>query len=461
MMKKKPYIISSVQIEDFAAEGISIAKHEGKVIFVKNAVPGDVADIEIYKEKKNYAEASLARLIRPSDKRQEAFCTHFSVCGGCKWQNVQYAEQLAFKQKQVITQLTHIGKLTLPPVLPILASFATEQYRNKLEFSFSHKKWLTDLDAPQGPALGFHIPGRFDKILDIKQCYLQPNQSNQIRNFVRQYAMDYQLSFFDIREQRGLLRNIIFRNNRLDEWMVILVIAADKVDAALELLNALSDTFPQIVSLQYVLNTKKNDAIHDLPVHLFKGQSILTETLDNLRFQIRPKSFFQTNTLQAEALYRAVRQLAQIQPYETVYDLYTGTGTIACFLAKQAHHVVGIEYVQDAIDDARQNAEINQITNTSFYAGDMKDIFNATLFEKHGRPDVIITDPPRAGMHSDVVEMLINSEASRIVYVSCNPATQARDLAMMTDTYTITAVQPVDMFPHTQHVENIVLLERK
>lgn len=465
MKKRTPYLIEGISIADFAAEGVSVARYDGKVIFVKSVVPGDVADIKVYREKKNYAEASLVRLIHPSAKRTQPFCLHFGQCGGCKWQHVLYNEQLLFKQKQVTEQLVHVGKLDILTPRPIMSSAKTTHYRNKLEFSFSHKKWLTQEEMLQGvipqPALGFHVPGRFDKILDIQSCYLQDELSNQMRNFIRTYAITHQLSFYDIRQQEGLLRNVIFRNNRRGEWMIVLILGVDIPDMAIDMMKSLADAFPQIVSLHYVLNTKKNDSIHDLPVHLYKGMPFLTEMIDNLTFQIRPKSFFQTNTLQAELLYQAVSNLADIRNDETVYDLYTGTGTIACYVARRAKHVVGVEYVQDAIDDACENAKLNGIANISFYAGDMKDVFTPTLFEKHGKPDVVITDPPRAGMHAGVIHILNQSGASRIVYVSCNPATQARDLSFLTQYYHIEAVQPVDMFPHSHHVENIVLLTKK
>ncbi len=467
MGKKNPYIIEKVPISDFAAEGVSVAKPDGKVIFVKHAVPGDVADIRVYKDKRTYAEAEAINIHHYSDKRQPAFCKHFGECGGCKWQHVKYEEQLNFKYQQVVEQFKRVGKFNFPTPLPIIKSEKTIHYRNKLEFSFSNKRWITreesvsNNDFHQEPALGFHIPGRFDKILDIQTCYLQDDLSNLIRNFVRDYAIKNCLSFYDIRHQEGLLRNMILRNNRKGEWMVIMIFAHDDADEITKLMEALKLQFPSIVSLQYVVNTKKNDSIYDLPVRLYHGSPILTEQLQDLTFRIQPKSFFQTNTRQAEALYRKTLEMAALTENENVYDLYTGTGTIACFVSKHAKQVIGIEYVPDAIEDAKENARLNQLTNLHFYAGDMIDLLQPALFEKHGNPDVIITDPPRAGMHAGVVEMLNRSGAKRIVYVSCNPATQARDITLMNDYYRVEQVQPVDMFPHTHHVENIVLLVKK
>lgn len=467
MGKKTPYIIEKVTIADFAAEGVSVAKPDGKVIFVKHAVPGDVADIRVFRDKRAYAEAEAIQIHHYSDKRQPAFCEHFGECGGCKWQHVKYEEQANFKYQQVVEQFKRVGKFEFPTPLPILESENTIRYRNKLEFSFSNKRWITRQEAISGkehnnePALGFHIPGRFDKILDIHSCYLQDDLSNKIRNFVRSYAIKNRLTFYDIQKQEGLLRNMILRNNRKGEWMLIMIFGHNDADEITKLMEALKVQFPAIVSLQYVVNTKKNDSIHDLPVKLYHGNPILTEQLEDLIFRIQPKSFFQTNTLQAETLYRKTREMAALTGKENVYDLYTGTGTIACFVAKQAKQVIGIEYVPDAIEDAKENARLNQLSNLHFYAGDMKNLLQPALFEKHGNPDVIITDPPRAGMHADVVEMLNRSGAKRIVYVSCNPATQARDIALMNDLYRVEQVQPVDMFPHTHHVENIALLVKK
>ncbi len=467
MSKKKPYVLEKVPILDFAAEGVSIAKIEGKVYFVKKAVPGDVADIRIYRDKKAYAEAEAIHIHSYSSKRQPSFCAHFGECGGCKWQHVQYAEQLQFKQQQVEEQFKRVGKFEFPEILPIVGSENTTYYRNKLEFSFSHKRWITQQEVDtnatidERPALGFHIPGRFDKIMDINECFLQAEPSNHIRNFIREYAIDHQLSFYDIRKQEGLLRNMILRNNRKGDWMLIMVFGYADVALFESLLNAIQQKFPEIISLQYVVNTKLNDSISDLPVQLYTGEPYLLENLGDLTFRIQPKSFFQTNTAQAERLYQLTLDFASITPNDNVYDLYTGTGTIACYLARKAKHVTGIEYVEDAIVDAHANATMNGLANTSFYAGDMKQLFTQSLIEKHGVPDVIVTDPPRSGMHADVVEMLNQSGAKRIVYVSCNPATQARDIALMVAHYRVTKVQPVDMFPHTHHVENIVLLERK
>lgn len=467
MTPKNPYIIEKVPILDFAAEGVSVAKINGKVYFVKKGVPGDVADIRVYRDKRAYAEAEAITIHQFSDKRQYTFCEHFGECGGCKWQNVRYEEQLNFKFKQVIEQFRRVGKFEFPEPQPILGSKITTHYRNKLEFSFSNKRWVTQqeiisqIDLSNEPALGFHISGRFDKILDIRTCYLQDNLSNVIRNFVRSYALIHHLSFYDIRRQEGLLRNMILRNNRKGEWMLIMVFGQEDRTEINNLMDALCVQFPSIVSLQLVINAKKNDSIHDLPIELYHGVATLTEQLGDLTFRIHPKSFFQTNTWQAEILYQKTLEMAALTGTENVYDLYTGTGTIACFVAKWARQVVGIEYVPDAIEDAKDNAQLNHLTNLYFYAGDIKDLLVTAMFEKHGHPDVIITDPPRAGMHADVIETLNRSGAERIVYVSCNPATQARDIALMNEYYRVEMVQPVDMFPHTHHVENIALLVKK
>jgi 23S rRNA (uracil1939-C5)-methyltransferase len=402
-----------------------------------------------------------------SEKRTDPLCEHFGVCGGCKWQYMKYEDQLAFKQKQVHNQLVRIGKLDIPPILSIIGSKNVYYYRNKLEFTFSNKMWLTEeqigskKEFGNRNALGFHIPGLFDKVLDIDHCYLQAEPSNSIREEIKRYALENELSFFDLRQQTGLLRTLIIRTSSLGQTMVILVFHADEKETIEKMLGHLSNKFPQITSLQYVINPKRNDTIADLDVHLFSGEDCIYESMEGLKFRISPKSFYQTNSQQAYELYRVARDFAGLKGNEIVYDLYTGTGTIANFIAKNATKVVGIEYVEAAIEDAKINARLNGIHNTSFYAGDMKDVLNDGFVKENGRPDVIITDPPRAGMHEDVVKKINELSPEKIIYVSCNPATQARDLGLLKDNYAITHVQPVDMFPHTAHVENVVRLERK
>ncbi|MDR3184655.1 MAG: 23S rRNA (uracil(1939)-C(5))-methyltransferase RlmD [Prevotellaceae bacterium] len=458
---------NNIEITDIAAEGKAIGRYEGKVVFVPYAVPGDVLNVQVLKNRQDYAEGIIKNIVTPSPQRMAPFCSHFGTCGGCKWQVLPYSMQLACKQQQVFDQLSRIGKLTDLNIQPILPAKETLYYRNKLEFTFSDKRWLTDDEIAGGNpveqhcGLGFHIPGMFDKVLDIEACYLQPNPSNDIRLAVKQYALTHRLPFFNLRDQTGFLRTLIIRNAvSSGEVMVIVVLAHDDKKHRNALLKHLQQQFPDITSLFYVINGKRNDTIHDLDVNLFAGRSYMEEQLDDLTFKISPKSFFQTNSKQALRLYHTVRDFAGLTGRETVYDLYTGTGSIALFLARQAAQVVGVEMTEDAITDAQQNAARNRIFNTKFYVGDMKDLFKPEFIAANGRPDVIVLDPPRAGIHPDVAGNILESGAQRLVYVSCNPATQARDLAWLSSHYHITRVQPVDMFPHTHHVENIVLAEK-
>ena len=446
-----------------------MAKVNELVIFVPYVVPGDVVDLQVKRKKNHYAEAVAVKFHEKSPLRTEPFCSHFGVCGGCKWQCLSYEEQLKYKQKQVFDNLTRIGKVELPEFRPILGSEKTRFYRNKLEFTFSNKRWLTeeevkqDVKYDQMNAVGFHIPGAFDKVLAIDKCWLQDDISNQIRNAVRDYAYAHNFPFFDLRTQEGLLRNIMVRTSSTGELMVVLQckVTDDEGRRKMEeILQFMADSFPQITSLMYVINNKCNDTIGDLDVEVFKGNDHIFEEMEGLRFKVGPKSFYQTNSEQAYNLYKVAREFAGLTGNELVYDLYTGTGTIANFVARQARKVVGIEYVPEAIEDAKVNSALNGIDNTLFYAGDMKDILTNDFIAEHGRPDVIITDPPRAGMHNDVIDVILAAEPKRIVYVSCNPATQARDLQLLDGKYKVTAVQPVDMFPHTHHVENVVQLER-
>ncbi|MDD5989137.1 MAG: 23S rRNA (uracil(1939)-C(5))-methyltransferase RlmD [Bacteroidales bacterium] len=469
--KRKPLpILTDILITDVAAEGKAIAKVDNLVIFVPYVVPGDVVDLQIKRKKHSYAEAEAIALKKPSELRAQPFCKHFGVCGGCKWQCLPYEEQLRFKQKQVWDNLTRIGKIELPEMMPILGSKHVARYRNKLEFGFSNKKWLTSEQVASGvqfdcmDAVGFHIPGAFDKILDIEECHLMDDINNRLRNGIRAYALAHGLTFFDLRQQTGLLRNMMIRTSATGEIMLLMQFCmrgADDEAQAKALLEHLHATFPEVTSLLYVNNTKCNDTIGDLDVQTFAGTPFIYETMEGLRFKVGPKSFYQTNTEQAYELYKVARNFAALTGDELVYDLYTGTGTIANFVARQARQVVGIEYVPEAIEDAKVNAELNGLDNTLFYAGDMKDILTTGFIERHGKPDVIITDPPRAGMHTDVVNAILFAAPRRIVYVSCNPATQARDLALFDADYRVTKVQPVDMFPQTHHVENVVCLERR
>lgn len=469
--KRKPFpVLENIEITDVAAEGKAIAKVDNLVIFVPYVVPGDVVDLQIRRKKHSYAEAEAVRFHKLSPLRAEPFCKHFGVCGGCKWQCLPYEQQLSYKQKQVVDNLTRIGKVALPEVSPILGSKHTQQYRNKLEFGFSNKRWLTTEEVASGKefdvmdAVGFHIPGAFDKILDIDECYLMDDVNNRLRNGIRQYALDKGLTFYDIRGGHGLLRNMMIRTSATNEIMLLLqfCIRTDEEQAEAEgVLQYVSQTFPEVTSLLWVNNLKCNDTIGDLDIHTFSGTDFIYETMEDLRFKVGPKSFYQTNTEQAYELYKVARNFAGLTGNELVYDLYTGTGTIANFVAHQARQVVGIEYVPEAIEDAKENSRINGIDNTIFYAGDMKDILNEDFINRHGRPDVIITDPPRAGMHTDVVNTILFAAPKHIVYVSCNPATQARDLQLLDAAYEVAAVQPVDMFPQTHHVENVVLLNRR
>jgi 23S rRNA (uracil1939-C5)-methyltransferase len=460
-------IFENVEILDTSSDGNSVAKVNDLVIFVKNAVPGDVVTLKITREHRRYLEAKVLEIIKPSPYRTEVRCSHFGICGGCKWQNLKYEQQLFYKQKQVFDALTRIGKLSFPEILPIIDSQQIYYYRNKMEFAFSSKMWLTEAQIKSKEsfqkrnALGFHLPGMFDKILDIQQCYLQKEPSNEIRNFVKKYCEENNYSFFDNRKQSGLMRSMIIRNSSIGEWMVILMFYTDEKEKRENLLNAIAEKFPQITSLMYIINSKKNDSYADLDVHLFKGKDHIIEEMEGLKFKVGPKSFYQTNSNQAYELYKVVREFANLKGNELVYDMYTGTGTIANFIANKAKKVIGIDYVAEAIEDAKINSNINNINNTEFFVGDMKNILNFEFIEKHGKPDVVITDPPRTGMHEKVVKCLLQIEASKIVYVSCNPATQARDLQLLSNKYKITKVQPVDMFPQTHHVENVVLLEIK
>lgn len=465
--RKELPVLEKVRITDIGAEGNAIARVDNLVVFVPMLIPGDVVDIRVVRKRKKFLEGKVLRFHEYSPDSIAPRCMHFGVCGGCKWQHLPYDRQLVYKEKQVRDSLTRIGKIELSHVNPIIGSSEEFLYRNKLEFTFSDKRWLTTEEVASGEvigkenAVGFHIPGLFDKVLDITECHLQPEPSNAIRNKVREYAIKNGLSFFDLKEQSGFLRTLLVRNTLSGDVMVIVVFFHEDVEKREGLLDFLTNEFPQITSLMYVINSKKNDSLNDqLPV-LYKGNDHLVEEMEGLKFRIGPKSFYQTNTRQALQLYTVARDFAGLTGSETVYDLYTGTGTIAIFVARMAGKVIGVEYVDEAVKDAVVNSEINNITNTSFFSGDMKDILSDSFFEKNGRPDVIITDPPRAGMHEDVVTIIERAAPSKIVYVSCNPATQARDILLLSESYEVTRVQPVDMFPHTHHVENVVLLERK
>lgn len=470
---KKEIILDNVVIEAVAAEGKAVAHVDGIALFVQFAVPGDVVRVKVTKKKKNYMEGFILEMISPSKDRLEPFCKYFSVCGGCKWQPLPYPMQLEAKRRQVEDQLVRIGHLDVPEIRPTVASDKTIYYRNKLEFTFSERRWLYPGENPEeiAPAdrlgLGFHVGRFFDKVLDIRECFLQDSPSNEIRNSIRQFAIDNSLSFFNIREHVGFLRNMIVRTTQKGEVMLIIVFFNDDAKARTSLLDAVAARFPQIVSLYYVINGKANDSITDQECILYKGEEAIYETMENLRFKIGPKSFYQTNTAQAYKLYSVAREFAALTGNEVVYDLYTGTGTIAQFVSSKASKVVGIEYVPEAIEDAEANARANGITNCEFFAGDMKDVLKPDFIAAHGRPDVIILDPPRAGIHPDVAKVILDAAPQRMVYVSCNPASQARDLAILCNSgnddgphYRITAVQPVDMFPHTHHVENVVALEK-
>lgn len=467
MRKKEREVLHDIVIESVAAEGKAIAKINGKVLFVPFAIPGDVVDVEIHRKKSGWMEGVVKQITAPSPDRIEPFCSYYGTCGGCKWQPLPYPLQLKFKQQQVEDQLKRIGSLELPEILPIIGSDNTKYYRNKLEFTFSNKRWIESLSeaenipADERQGLGFHISGMFDKVLDIHKCYLQESPSDEIRNHIRKFALENKYDFFDLREQTGFLRTLIIRTATTGETMVIVVFAYDDKEKINKLMSSLTETFNGIKSLNYVINGKRNDTISDLPVINFAGEDAIYEKMENLRFRIGPKSFYQTNSDQAYKLYSVVREFAGLTGNETVYDLYTGTGTIALFLSAGAAKVVGVEYVPEAIEDAFSNASVNNIDNCSFYAGDMKDVLSSSFIAENGKPDVIVLDPPRSGIHPDVAKVIIEARPSKIVYVSCNPATQARDISLMKDYYSVTAVQPVDMFPHTHHLENVALLELK
>lgn len=463
--RKELPLLEGVEITGVAAEGNAIARVDDYVVFVPYGAPGDVVDIKLDRKKHSYAEGHIERLVRPSALRQEPRCGHFGTCGGCRWQHLPYEVQLANKQQQVVDALTRIAKVELPEISPILGSANIWGYRNKMEYTFSNKRWLSWEQMRSGEMVdnrngaGFHIPGAFDKVLDIEQCHLQDSIGDRIRLFVKHYGMEHGIPFYDLREQRGFLRTLMIRTLHTGEIMVVLSVGEDNPELIREVLDAVRAEFPQITSLMYVVNTKVNDIIGDLDVQLHSGRPYVEEEMEGLHFRIGPKSFYQTNSLQAYELYKVARNFAGLTGKELVYDLYTGTGTIANFVARQARHVIGIEYVADAIEDAKINSRANGIENTEFYAGDMKDVLTDDFIAEHGRPDVMIVDPPRAGMHQDVVDVILNASPERIVYVSCNPATQARDLSLLDKKYRVTAVQPVDMFPHTHHVENVVRLE--
>jgi 23S rRNA (uracil1939-C5)-methyltransferase len=458
--------IENIAISEMTLEGKGIARHEGMVIFVENCVPGDVVDIQVFHRKKNYLEARPVAFQTRSPLRHEPHCQHFGICGGCKLQHVDYRAQLDLKHRHVVDALQRLGKVEIGEVLPILAAPATEFYRNKLQFSFATKRWYTEEEIKSSAKIGdstgvgFHLPGRFDKVLDIDHCYHQPDPSNDLRNALKQFARDHSLTFFDPWFQKGFLRNMTIRNTTLGEWMFILQVFDNSPEQIELVMSFLKGRFPQLTSLYYVVNPKGNDTFDDLEMQLYYGQPYIREQMENLVFRIGPKSFFQTNAHQAVELYRVTREFAGLTGRETVYDLYTGTGTIACFVAHQAKEVIGVEYVASAIEDAKINAANNGIGNTHFYAGDMAEVLlDKSFMARHPSPDVIITDPPRTGMHPLVVDSLLATDCPRIVYVSCNPATQARDLALLDAKYAVKKIRPVDMFPHTAHVENVALLE--
>lgn len=465
--RKELPVVENVEITGVAAEGKSIARVDDMVVFIPYGAPGDVVNIKLDKKKRSYAEAHIVDMVKPSPDRVTPACEHFGVCGGCKWQHIPYESQLRYKRDQVVDALTRIAKVEIPEVNPTLGSKETFCYRNKLEYTFSCKCWISFEDLRSGReiadrnALGFHIPGAFDKVLDIKKCWLQDDLSNRIRLFVRQYALAKGYEFYDIKAQQGLMRTLMVRIASTGEVMLIVVFARPEQEKIDDLMGAIAAEFPEITSLLYVVNQKVNDTIADQEVITYRGRDYINEEMEGLQFRIGPKSFYQTNSLQAYELYKVARRMACLKPDDLVYDLYTGTGTIANFVARQVKKVVGIEYVSEAIADAKLNSEVNGIDNTIFFAGDMKDVLTDGFIEEHGRPDVMIIDPPRAGMHEDVVNVILNARPERIVYVSCNPATQARDLALMDEFYRVEEVQPVDMFPHTHHVENVVRMTRR
>jgi 23S rRNA (uracil1939-C5)-methyltransferase len=471
---RKGDVLENIEVETMAAEGKCLGRINGQVIFLEGCAPGDTVDAELTKIKTAFLEGKVTRISKRSALRSEPFCVHFGLCGGCSWQHIQYEQQLRYKQKQVVDNLERIGGLTLPPVTPIFPSAKTRFYRNKLDYTFSAQRWLTKEELqifagqpiPDNYALGYHIPRKYDRVFDVKECHLQADPSNAIRLATRDEALKHGIPFFDLRKQVGFLRTLTIRTANTGEVMVILQVTYDKMEWIEKILVRLEKDFPQITSFQYVINGKKNDTFSDLNIECWKGNRYITEKMSKpdgsgfLQFRVGPKSFYQTNSDQAYELYRLAWQMAQLKPHELVYDLYTGTGTIANFVAGQSKQVIGLEYVKEAIEDAKVNSQINNIGNTDFYAGDIKDLLNDDFLQQHGKPDVIITDPPRAGMHEDVSRMILKAGPQRIIYVSCNAATQARDLGILSEKYRITAVQPVDMFPHTMHVENIVSLVR-
>ena len=462
----KGELVQNLLISEAGAEGNAMARLDNYVIFAEGAVPGDLVDVMIYRKKKNYAEGRVVKIHEPSPDRVTPFCTHFGTCGGCKWQHMSYEKQIHYKQKQVEDVLERIGKINLPNATPILGSALTKYYRNKLEFTFSNKGWLTPAEIESEipiikPALGFHVPGRFDKILDVKECFLQEDLSNKIRIAVREFCLDNNFEFFDPRSQEGYMRNLIIRSTSIGEWMVVVVFKTDHQESREQLMSYLKTKFPQLTSLQYIINGKRNDTIYDQDVILYSGREWIEEKMEELIFRISAKSFYQTNSLQAYELYKIVRDYAGLTGNENVYDLYTGTGTIASFIASKAKKVIGIDFIEDAIKDATENAKQNKIANVEFIAGDIKDTLTTAFTEQHGKPDVIITDPPRSGMHEDVVKAILLNAPEKIVYVSCNPASQARDIQLLDQLYEVEKFQPVDMFPHTTHVENVMLLRKR
>ena len=466
MGRRKKYVIEGLRIESVGDKGVGVARHNGKVVFVEGGVPGDLADVLVFKSRRDYAMARYQRLLEPSPLRAKPFCRHFDYCGGCKWQHVQYRAQLDFKQKVVEDALSRIAHLQADTVHPIMASSQQQFYRNKLEFTFSELRWLTPEEIEKGEeltdrrGLGFHVPGAFDKVLDIENCWLQDSLQDRIRNSIREYAFENDLTFFHIREQRGWLRNLLTRNTLGGEWMVILSVFYEDEPAMQAIMDFLHEKFPEIDTLIAVVNPKKNDTLYDLEFKTYYGSGYITEELDNVKYRIGPLTFFQTNPAQARAMYQRVREMAALKSSDRVFDLYTGTGSIALYLADACASVTGIESIPEAVLHARNNAKLNGIDNCTFLAGDMKELFSESFFAEHGAPDVVITDPPRAGMHEKVCRQLLHSGARRIIYVSCNPATQARDLAILAEKYRLREIQAVDMFPHTYHVENIALLER-
>lgn len=465
--RKELPLLEQIEITGIAAEGNAIARVDGLVVFIPYGAPGDVADVQLTRKKHSYAEGRITRLVSPSDRRVEPACAHFGVCGGCRWQHLAYDDQLACKQQQVVDALERIAKVQLPEISPIIGSKQIFEYRNKMEYTFSNRKWLTREQLASAEVYddrdgaGFHISGAFDKVLDIESCKLQDDLGNRLRLWVKGYAKEHGLTFYDLRANEGLLRTMMIRIASTGEVMVVMSFGEDRPDEYMPLLDAMATAFPELTSLQYVVNTKANDTIGDLDIHVHTGRPYIEEEMEGLRFRIGPKSFYQTNSRQAYELYKVARDFASLTGDELVYDLYTGTGTIANFVARQCRRVIGIEYVPEAIEDARINAEVNGLDNTYFLAGDMKDVLTAEFIEEHGHPDVMIVDPPRAGMHTDVVDVILGAEPDRIVYVSCNPATQARDIALLDVKYSVERVQPVDMFPHTHHVENVVLLKKR